>query len=92
MSKDKDQFFLRKVTQSQYRRHANDEDSEENPTYLNLSLQKVEISDKSQKDKLRAKIREQAALVVKAMVPEGLANTLIESEDYLKETMQRLGL
>lgn len=88
----KDNFYLRKVTQSQYRRHANDDDSDENPTYLNLSLSKLEIADKETREKLKAKIREQAEQVVRAMLPEKLAESLVQKEEYLAESMKGLGL
>lgn len=89
----KDTFFIKKISQSEYRSPDKKERSPERTAaqYLNLSLSTLKVTSKKQNDELVALILEENQRILDLLMPEDL-HASVDQQSYLTNIFSNLGL
>lgn len=83
----KNDFFSRKLTQSQYRAGSSSVESE--PVFLDLSLSSLNIKKEAVKEGIREKIREHTQSMVSYLLDEKY-HSQVRQSDYLNKIFTQL--
>ena len=86
-----DAFFIRKVTQSEYRKQKSVEKEDSKKQYLDLALKGLNIKDEAVKEDIKQRIKASQQHLVGLLLPEDIDNKS-KMDRYLEELYIRLGL
>ena len=89
----KDTFFIKKISQSEYRSPDKKERSPERTAaqYLNLNLSPLKVSSKKQNDELVQLIMDENQRLLDLLLPEDKQDT-VNQQTYLNHIFNSLGL
>lgn len=87
-----DAYYLKRIPQSEYRRSAEEsERKDDSGTYIDLSLENLNITDPELNQAVMDRIYEEGQQMVRALLPEEKQTDALTQEN-LKEIYVRLGL